>query len=164
MTHLELLKSKIVSKEDLILMRYGWKFFGKKVVMTNGCFDFLHMGHVEYLSKTADLGNIIIVALNTDDSVRRLKGPGRPINKQEDRAMALAALSFVSFIVYFDEDTPEDIITALLPDILTKGADYSLDDIVGAKAVLANGGEVERIPLTDGFSTTDFIAKMQKTN
>ncbi len=162
MTHLEQIQNKIVNKEDLLRLRNIWDFQDKKVVFTNGCFDFLHIGHIEYLSKASDLGKILVIGLNTDDSVSRLKGPSRPVNKEEHRAIALASLSFVSYVVLFDEDTPEQLIEDLKPDVLAKGADYTIELIVGAKFILENGGEVERIPLTEGFSTTALIEKLKK--
>jgi D-beta-D-heptose 7-phosphate kinase/D-beta-D-heptose 1-phosphate adenosyltransferase len=134
---------------------------GDKVVMTNGCFDILHAGHVDYLQKAKALGHRLLVAVNTDDSVKRLKGPSRPINSLELRMRVLSVLSMVDWVVPFSEDTPERIINELLPDVLVKGADYTIEQIAGAKAVLANGGEVKTIELTPGCSTTNIIKKAQ---
>jgi rfaE bifunctional protein nucleotidyltransferase chain/domain len=138
-----------------------WRLKEKKVVFTNGCFDILHLGHVEYLAKARDLGGILIVGLNTDDSVRRLKGAHRPVNDEDARAMVLAALSFVDAIVLFDEDTPAELISQILPDLLVKGKDYDGKTIVGADVVKAHGGEVVTIELTKGYSTTGTIHRMQ---
>ncbi|MDF2530030.1 MAG: Bifunctional protein hldE [Gammaproteobacteria bacterium] len=132
---------------------------GEKVVMTNGCFDILHAGHIDYLRAAREAGDRLIIAVNDDASVKRLKGPERPINSLEHRMKLLEALSFVDWVVPFTEDTPERIISYLLPDILIKGADYQVHQIAGAKAVLANGGEVKTIELTPGCSTTNIINK-----
>ncbi|MDF2690904.1 MAG: hldE [Gammaproteobacteria bacterium] len=136
---------------------------GEKVVMTNGCFDILHAGHIDYLKAARELGDRLIVAVNDDESVKRLKGPTRPINTLEHRMKLLEALSFVDWVVPFSEDTPERLINYLLPDVLVKGADYQVHEIAGAKAVLANGGEVKTISLTPGCSTTHIIKKAQST-
>jgi D-glycero-beta-D-manno-heptose 1-phosphate adenylyltransferase len=136
--------------------------FNKKIVFTNGCFDILHQGHVDYLCKAKDLGNILIVGLNTDASVKRLnKSPERPINKEQSRALVLAALVLVDAIVLFDEDTPYELIKTVQPDVLVKGADYKAEDIVGYDIVKARGGEVVTIELTEGFSTTELIKKIK---
>lgn len=132
-----------------------------KVVFTNGCFDILHLGHLDYLGKAADLGDKLIIGLNTDASVQRLKGPSRPINNQEARAQMLAALSFVDAVILFNEDTPYELIKTIQPDVLVKGADYSVKEIVGHDIVLAKGGEVIPIDLLEGYSTTDIIEKLQ---
>ena len=131
-----------------------------KVVFTNGCFDILHRGHVEYLAKAADLGDILVVGLNTDASVRRLKGEGRPVNNQEARALVLASLSFVDAVVLFDDDTPYNLIKTLRPDVLVKGADYQPEAIVGYDIVTSYGGTVTTIPLVEGYSTTNFIERL----
>ncbi|MES2428493.1 MAG: D-glycero-beta-D-manno-heptose 1-phosphate adenylyltransferase [Bacteroidota bacterium] len=139
-----------------------WQLEGEKVVFTNGVFDLLHIGHITYMAKAADLGDRLIVGLNADSSVKRLKGDDRPVNDQVNRAALLAALFFVDGIVIFEEDTPIDLISTLLPDILVKGADYTIDNIVGAKEVLANGGEVKTIDLIEGYSSTSIIQKIRK--
>lgn len=139
----------------------GWKTAGKKVVFTNGVFDLLHIGHITYLSKAAELGDKLVIGLNTDSSVKRLKGEDRPVNDQNSRAALLAALFFVDAVVLFDEDTPLNVISTLLPDILVKGADYTVDNIVGAKEVLANGGEVQTISFVEGYSSTSIIQKIR---
>ncbi|TWR27667.1 D-glycero-beta-D-manno-heptose 1-phosphate adenylyltransferase [Mucilaginibacter achroorhodeus] len=139
----------------------AWKVAGKKVVFTNGVFDLLHLGHVTYLAKAADLGDKLIIGLNTDASVKRLKGESRPINDQNNRAALLASLFFVDAVVMFEDDTPRDLIAQLLPDVLVKGADYTVDQIAGSKEVLANGGEVKTITLVDGYSSTSIINRIK---
>lgn len=134
---------------------------GGRVVFTNGCFDLLHRGHVEYLEAARALGDALIVAVNTDDSVRRLeKGAGRPVNSEADRARVLAALACVDRVVLFAEDTPRELIAELHPDILVKGGDYRLEEIAGRKEVLSRGGRVEVIPFVSGYSTTDLLARI----
>ena len=138
-----------------------WKFNNQKVVFTNGCFDILHLGHVDYLEKAAALGKKLIVALNSDASVKTLnKGENRPINDQQARMRLIAALSFVDAVVLFSEPTPLELITQLKPNILVKGDDYSIENIVGADVVLKNGGEVKTIELVEGYSTTKIINKI----
>lgn len=136
------------------------RFLGRKIVFTNGCFDILHRGHVEYLAKAASPGGFLLVGLNSDNSVRRLKGPSRPVNDQNSRALLLASLSFVSAVCIFDEDTPYALIRSVEPDCLVKGADYKPSEIVGSDLVLARGGEVITIPLTSGFSSTSILSKI----
>ncbi|HXD92429.1 MAG TPA: D-glycero-beta-D-manno-heptose 1-phosphate adenylyltransferase [Bacteroidia bacterium] len=135
--------------------------FNQKIIFTNGCFDILHQGHVEYLSKAKDFGNKLIIGLNTDASVKRQnKSPERPINNEQSRAFILAALGIVDAVVLFDENTPYDLIKAVQPDVLVKGADYKAEEIVGYDIVKARGGEVVTIELTQGFSTTALINKI----
>ncbi|HYW10168.1 MAG TPA: D-glycero-beta-D-manno-heptose 1-phosphate adenylyltransferase [Longimicrobium sp.] len=131
----------------------------RRVVFTNGCFDVLHRGHVEYLNAARSLGDVLVVGLNSDDSVRRLKGPSRPVNAQDDRAYVLAGLAAVDYVTLFTEDTPRDLIAALLPDILIKGGDYTRDEIVGAAETEAAGGRVVVAPLVPGLSTTAILAR-----
>jgi rfaE bifunctional protein nucleotidyltransferase chain/domain len=131
------------------------------VAFTNGCFDLLHQGHVSYLQEASSLASYLIVGLNTDASVQRLKGPSRPLNHENSRAVVLASLEAIDIVVLFDQDTPLDLITALKPDVLIKGADYTLNQIVGAKEVLAYGGTVKTINFIPGFSTTQTIKKIQ---
>jgi rfaE bifunctional protein nucleotidyltransferase chain/domain len=138
-----------------------WRQSGKKIVFTNGVFDLLHIGHITYLSKAAESGDKLIIGLNSDLSVKRLKGDGRPVNDEHNRALILAALFFVDAVVVFNEDTPLNLIVGLLPDILVKGADYLVENIVGAKEVLANGGEVKTITFVDGYSSTAIINKIK---
>ena len=136
-----------------------WKDHGKEVVFTNGCFDILHLGHIDYLEKARALGQRLIVGLNNDSSVARIKGPQRPINPEYARARLLAALSFVDAVVVFGEDTPLELITHLTPSVLVKGSDYQVEDIVGAEVVVKHGGEVRTIDLVEGYSTTKIIEK-----
>jgi rfaE bifunctional protein nucleotidyltransferase chain/domain len=161
MTTLEVTESKILSRQLLQQRVAMWRFLNKKVVFTNGCFDILHKGHIEYLSKARDLGDVLIIGLNTDDSVRRIKGDGRPMQDEKTRAMILASLRFVEAVCLFDEDTPHDLIKTLEPDVLVKGGDYSEDTIVGADIVKAAGGIVVTIPLTPGHSTSGLIDKLK---
>jgi D-glycero-beta-D-manno-heptose 1-phosphate adenylyltransferase len=139
-----------------------WQFKNEKIVFTNGCFDILHRGHLEYLLQASSLGNRLIVGLNSDDSVSRLKGPSRPVNKIDDRAFALASLRFTDMIIPFEEDTPLELIEFLQPDILVKGGDYTIESIVGAKETIQRGGRVEVLSFKDGYSTTSLINKMKK--
>lgn len=157
----ETLLNKITDAASLKRKIAAWKFQGMKVVFTNGVFDLLHTGHITYLTKAAALGERLILGLNTDASVRRLKGPERPVNDENSRALLLASLFFVDAVVLFDDDTPLQLITDLMPDILVKGADYTIDNIVGAKQVIANGGEVKTIDFVDGFSSTSIIQKIR---
>ena len=147
--------------EKKIISAAQWsKPEGRKVVFTNGCFDILHRGHATYLAQARELGDLLVVGLNTDASVQRLKGPSRPINNQYDRAFLLASLACVDFVILFDEDTPEQLIHTVWPDVLVKGGDYTIDTIVGADFVLQNGGTVTTIPFVDGYSTTSTLNKI----
>jgi D-glycero-beta-D-manno-heptose 1-phosphate adenylyltransferase len=155
------LKNKIVSKEDALQKINAQKLNGKKIVFTNGCFDIIHPGHVDYLSQARDLGDLLILGLNTDNSVKRLqKAPNRPINNEQARASVLAALASIDLIVLFDEETPYELIKFLQPNILVKGNDYEVEKIVGYDIVTANGGKVITIPFLEGFSTTNLIKKI----
>jgi rfaE bifunctional protein nucleotidyltransferase chain/domain len=131
-----------------------WEFKGRKIVFTNGCFDILHLGHIDYLAKAAEMGDKLVIGLNTDASVSRIKGDHRPITDQHSRAMLLASLDFVSAVVLFDEDTPYELINVIKPDILVKGADYKPEEIVGYDIVTAKGGTVETIEFLPGYSTS----------
>lgn len=164
MERLNIITNKIFDPDRLQRQRNIWKFKDKTVVFTNGCFDILHLGHVEYLAKARDLGHVLVIGLNTDDSVRRLKGPSRPLNPEHARATLLAALSFVDAVVLFDEDTPENLIRSLSPDILVKGKDYDGKPIAGAEYVKSTGGQVITIELTEGYSTTNLIDKRNGFN
>lgn len=161
MKHLEKIYDKILDDKSLDKKLNLWREKGRTIVFSNGCFDILHRGHVEYLSKAADLGDILIIGLNTDDSVRRLKGQSRPVNDEKARAVVLAALEFVDAIMFFEEDTPYNLIKRVQPDVLVKGKDYKAEDIVGYDIVTAKGGKVETIELVEGFSTTKTIEKMR---
>ena len=154
-------RNKILTQEGLKAQMLKWKNLGEKVVFSNGCFDILHLGHIDYLEKARNLGSKLIIGLNDDNSVKRLKGSERPINDENARARMLSALSFVDAVVLFSEDTPKELITYLIPDILVKGSDYNLSNIVGADTVLANGGEVKTIDLVEGYSTTNLIQKLK---
>jgi len=148
---------KLVSLTVLARRRKSWRRAGKTVVFTNGIFDILHRGHVEYLAHARRLGDILIVGLNSDSSARKLKGPSRPINRFADRAAVLAGLAAVDHIVRFDDPTPINLIVALQPDVLVKGAQYARRDIVGAKEVEYWGGRVVRVPMRKGYSTTHLL-------
>lgn len=161
MAQLPNIKAKILSREALLQQVRTWQAAGETVVFTNGCFDILHYGHVDYLHQAAALGQRLVVALNTDASVSRLKGPNRPLQNEASRGLVMAALGCVDALTFFDEATPLELITALLPDVLVKGADYSLDQIIGAKEVITNGGKVETITLSNGYSTTAIEQKIQ---
>ena len=152
---------KISEIKDLKATIANWKAQGQKVVFTNGCFDILHLGHIDYLEKARNLGDRLVVGLNTDQSVKRIKGKGRPVVDEMARARVIAALAFVDAVVYFGEDTPYQLIDQLKPDILVKGNDYLAENIVGADIVMANGGEVLTIDLVEGYSTTTIIHKIK---
>lgn len=155
MDFLEHINSKIVSQD--FFLKNEDDLHQKKIVFTNGCFDILHRGHVSYLAQARQLGDILVVGLNSDASVKRLKGPERPVNDQFARAQVLAALEIVDFVSVFEEDTPYNIIEKVKPDILVKGGDYQIENIVGADFVQRRGGQVLTIPFVDGFSTTSII-------
>jgi rfaE bifunctional protein nucleotidyltransferase chain/domain len=157
----QILLNKIYDLPSLKSKLEEWKSEGKKVVFTNGVFDLLHIGHITYMAKAADLGDKLIIGLNSDKSVKRIKGESRPVNDQNSRSAILAALFFVDAIIVFEEDTPRDLITALLPDVLIKGADYAIENIVGGKEVIANGGEVKTIDFVEGYSSTSIIQKIK---
>jgi len=148
---------KVLTRDEIELKIRDWQAAGEKIVFTNGCFDIIHAGHVRYLSAARELGDRLVVGLNSDASVRRLKGPKRPVAPQDDRAEVLAALEAVDAVTLFDDDTPEALISLLLPDILVKGADWAVEQIAGAKAVIENGGAVLTVPLLEGRSTTGII-------
>ena len=160
MNKFENLHSKIITNTvELKRLINIHKFKGEEIVFTNGCFDIIHRGHIEYLAKAANKGNLLIIGLNTDVSVQKLKGENRPVQDENSRALILSALSFVNYIILFDEDTPYELIKALQPDILVKGADYKATDIVGYDIVTENGGRVETIEFVDGFSTSNILEK-----
>lgn len=154
MNFLDQINNKIVSAEKATDIISNWRNKDGKVVFTNGCFDLLHLGHIEYLAKAASLGDFLVIGLNADASVRRLKGSSRPINDEKSRAFVLASLGFVSLIVLFSEDTPYELIKILQPDVLIKGADYQPEQIVGYDIVKARGGEVLTIEFIPGYSTS----------
>jgi rfaE bifunctional protein nucleotidyltransferase chain/domain len=160
---LEIIKSKIADRTEITHQLERWKFFGKKIVFTNGCFDLLHLGHIDYLSKAADEGDVLIIGLNSDASTSGLKGPGRPINSQEQRAMILASMQFVSMVVIFDEPTPYELIKLIQPDILVKGGDYKVENIVGYDIVKARNGTIKTIDFLPGYSTTLIEEKIRSS-
>ena len=153
------IEQKIVSRDFFV--ENAVKLHRQKIVFTNGCFDVLHFGHVHYLMEAKALGDILVVGLNSDDSVRRLKGPSRPINGEKERAFVLAALSCIDYVVVFEEDTPKKLIETVRPDVLVKGGDYALDQIVGADFVTRNGGTVTTLPFVEGFSSTRIIEQLK---
>jgi D-beta-D-heptose 7-phosphate kinase/D-beta-D-heptose 1-phosphate adenosyltransferase len=157
------ISQKIYNREQLKHQLKRWQLLGKKVVFTNGVFDILHQGHLKILSEAAVFADVLIVGVNADASVKRLKGNERPINNEASRALLLAALVVTDAVIIFEEDTPFEILQLIKPHVLVKGGDYTLDTIVGAKEVIANGGEVKIISLEDGFSTTGIINKMKNT-
>lgn len=162
MTALEAVQAKIVTRETISFFMNQAHFFGKKVVFTNGVFDLMHLGHVDYLSKAKDCGEILVVGLNSDASVKMLnKGDSRPLQDQISRSTVLASLHFVDYVVIFDEETPYELIKALQPDVLVKGADYKVEQIAGHDIVLAKGGEVKLIELVQGYSTTSIENKIK---
>jgi len=134
----------------------------KKIVFTNGCFDLLHVGHIRYLAQAKKLGDFLIIGLNSDSSVKELKGEDRPINSFEDRASLLSAIESVDLVVMFEEQTPENLIKDIVPDILVKGGDYNIEDIVGYQTVMQNGGQVKTLSFYDGYSSTNYINKIKK--
>lgn len=157
MKNLNFISQKIISVNSALQLSNTWRLFNKKWVFTNGCFDILHEGHIETISTAASKGDYLIVALNSDESVRRLKGDSRPINNQHSRALILASLAFVDYVVIFEEETPFNLIRLLLPNVLVKGGDYTIGNVIGAKEVIENGGEVFLQPTKIGFSTTQII-------
>jgi D-glycero-beta-D-manno-heptose 1-phosphate adenylyltransferase len=162
MSALDHVKAKIQKAAELKFYLSSARFLGKKIVFTNGVFDLMHLGHVDYLSKARDCGDILVVGLNGDASVKLLnKGPLRPIQDQESRSIVLASLHFVDYVVIFDEETPFEFIKTLQPDVLVKGADYKVEQIAGHDVVLARGGEVKLIELVKGYSTTAIEAKIR---
>ena len=171
MARIQYIQNKLATTTEAFQRIAKWKLQNDKIVFTNGCFDILHKGHVTYLSKAADLGNKLVVAINTDASVKRLgKGDDRPVNPEEARAFVLSALGFIDMVVLFDNDTPLELIQELKPDVLVKGADYDPNEtdssskkyIVGSDVVRSYGGSVEAISLVDGFSTTGIIQKLKR--
>jgi len=155
-------EKKILDLDQLLEQVNKWKATDKKIVFTNGCFDIIHLGHIDYLEKAHSKGDVLVVGLNTDTSVKNLKGPERPVFDQYARSRMLAAFSFVDVVVLFDEDTPYELIRKIKPDILIKGKDYEVRNIVGADIVMENGGKVLTIELVEGHSTSNVINKIKK--
>ena len=161
MSHLKSINTKILPLKSLKNQVTNWKKTGKKVVFTNGCFDLIHRGHIEALAQTADLGDKLIIGLNSDVSIKKLKGESRPIIDEKSRVILLASLSFVDAIILFSEETPLNLITNLNPNILAKGGDYEINTIVGHEIIRKNGGEVILIPFVEGFSSSNIIDKIK---
>lgn len=164
MKELDKIHNKIISFDNIQKQVLKWREENKKIVFTNGCFDIIHRGHVDYLSKAKDLGDILIIGLNTDQSVRNIKGNTRPIQDENSRAIILASMQFVDAIVFFSEPTPYTLIKEIQPDILVKGADYKKEDIVGYDIVSQRGGKVETIEFIEGYSTSNIERKIKNTN
>jgi D-glycero-beta-D-manno-heptose 1-phosphate adenylyltransferase len=162
MKNSDIIQKKIFSLSDLLKQQAAWKVLDKKIVFTNGCFDILHEGHIFSLSQAAKEGDILIVGVNSDASTKRLKGNARPINNQNSRALLLASLIMVDAVVIFEEDTPLNLITTLLPNVIVKGGDYTVEQVVGAKEVITNGGNVVINPIVPGFSTTLILEKIHR--
>jgi len=163
MKQVNAIQQKIISLDKALQLIQGWRINGKTVAFTNGCFDILHEGHIYSLSQAAKEADYLVVGVNTDASVKRLskKGPERPINNENSRALLLASLVLTDAVIIFDEDTPFELITAIMPDVLVKGGDYTVDTVVGAKEVIAHGGKVIINPIVEGFSTTNIIEKIR---
>jgi rfaE bifunctional protein nucleotidyltransferase chain/domain len=162
MRSVQSIPNKIFTLAALQQQLKRWRLLNKKIVFTNGVFDILHQGHIASLSEAAGHGNILIVGVNADASVKRLKGDSRPVNDQDSRALLLASLTMTDAVIIFEEDTPYDLITAIMPDVLVKGGDYTIETIVGAKEIIANAGKVIIAPILEGFSTTAIIERMKK--
>lgn len=154
---------KILALPQLQEQLDEWRAQGQKIVFTNGCFDLLHLGHVDYLEKARQLGDKLVLGLNTDASISRIKGPSRPLQDEMSRARVMASLLYIDAVVLFDEDTPLELIKMVQPDILVKGDDYSVEQIVGHEIVMAKGGEVKTVPLVKGYSTTNIVRKIEST-
>lgn len=161
MKSIQAIPDKIITQDALMQQATRWRLQNKKIVFTNGVFDILHQGHIASLSEAASYGDVLVVGVNANDSVRRLKGPGRPVNDEQARALMLASLLMTDAVILFNEDTPLNLITALLPDVLVKGGDYTVEQIAGAKEVLAAGGTVKIAQIIEGISTTAIIEKMK---
>jgi rfaE bifunctional protein nucleotidyltransferase chain/domain len=161
MDYRQQIESRILTEDELERKLAYWRFRSYSIVFTNGCFDVLHAGHVDYLAQAASFGDILVIGVNTDDSVRRLKGNARPVNHQQARALVLAGLRFVDAVVFFKQDTPLELIRRIQPDILVKGSDYKAEEIVGYDVVMAKGGSVVTVELTEGFSSTSIIERLK---
>lgn len=162
MKNVEAIQQRIFTREALVFKMAQLRAMGKSVSFTNGCFDILHRGHIFSLSQAAREADFFIVGINSDSSTKKLKGEGRPVNDEQSRALIMASLLMVDAVVIFEEDTPLELIKALLPNVLVKGGDYTLEEIVGAKEVIANGGRVIINKIVEGFSTTGIIEKLKK--
>ena len=158
---LKKINNKIFLQKDLKKKLDSWRQNGEKIVFTNGCFDLIHLGHIEVLARSADLGDRLIIGVNTDISIKNIKGKNRPIIKEDSRVKQLAALEFVDAVILFNESTPNKIISHIDPDIITKGGDYKINEVVGHETVIKNNGRVVIIPLTQGYSTTSILNKIK---
>ena len=161
MNQISRLQSKILSFEALKILLKKWRDENEKIIFTNGCFDLLHLGHVDYLAKARDLGGRLVVGLNSDASIKRIKGPSRPINNEQSTAALLAGMTYVDAVVLFDEETPVNLISEVMPAVLVKGGDYKIKEIVGHEMVLNNGGEVCTIDFVEGYSSSELIKKFK---
>ena len=161
MSKLENIQHKILSLEQLKASLNIWRLLEKKIVFTNGCFDLLHLGHIDYLAKAADLGDKLVIGLNSDLSANILKGPNRPITDEHSRSLMLASFSFVDAVILFDDQTPLELIKSVRPNILVKGSDYTIEQIIGSDIVLQNGGQVKTIDYLPGYSTTQIEKKIR---
>jgi rfaE bifunctional protein nucleotidyltransferase chain/domain len=157
-----LVTQKIVDIQGLQRLLHHWRVLGDKIVFTNGCFDVLHSGHVTLLGQCAEFGDRVVVGLNSDRSIKKIKGESRPIQQEQDRALLLASIQYVDAVILFDEATPLTLIETILPDVLVKGGDYTVSTVVGASEVLAHGGKVELVGLVQGRSTTDIASKISR--
>lgn len=161
MSYIDRVMSKLVKRDNLQSLLTYWRLKDYKIAFTNGCFDLLHKGHIEYLSSAADNGDVLVVGLNSDNSVNRIKGEKRPVQDESSRAITLASLKMVTAVVLFDEDTPYNLINEVQPDVLVKGADYNEEEIVGADIVKDRGGEIITVNLSEGYSTSNIINKIR---
>ncbi|MFO7922109.1 MAG: adenylyltransferase/cytidyltransferase family protein [Bacteroidales bacterium] len=164
MDNREIINSKILSDKSLERMLAYRRFKDQKMVFTNGCFDILHRGHADYLARAAEMGDILVVGLNTDRSVRAIKGPGHPVQNEKSRSQILASLFYVNAVILFDRETPEELIKKVEPDILVKGSDYKPEEIVGYDIVTARGGKVITLALVEGYSTSEIFRKLSGGN
>jgi len=162
MKQIDAIAAKIYTLPTLMSAVNGWRLKGQTIAFTNGCFDILHEGHIFSLSQAASEADLLIVGVNSDASTKRLKGEERPINNEQSRALLLASLAIVDAVVIFEEDTPLNLISTILPEVLVKGGDYTIEQIVGTKEVIANGGRVAINPIVEGFSTTGIIEKIRR--
>jgi D-beta-D-heptose 7-phosphate kinase/D-beta-D-heptose 1-phosphate adenosyltransferase len=162
MRRTEIISQKILTLPDLLRQIHRWRLMSKTISFTNGCFDILHLGHLFSLSQAANEADYLIVGVNADKSVRKLKGENRPVNSEKTRSQLLASFLMVDAVIIFDQDTPLELISAILPDVLVKGGDYTVDEIVGAKEVIGNGGKVVINPILEGYSTSELIQKIHR--
>jgi len=159
---IDYIDQKILTQDSLQKALNIWRFFNKKIVFTNGCFDLLHYGHIHYLAEAKSLGDILLVGLNSDASISRIKGPDRPIKEEASRSLLLASLEFVDGVIVFEEDDPLNLISQILPDILVKGADYEVNQIIGADVVIKNGGQIKTLEFKEGYSTSKLVEKIKR--